>query len=370
MRYKYPDYYKEFKCTADKCEATCCAGWEIVIDEESIEKYVGVKTPFGNYLCNHIDFAEEVFHQDERKRCAFLAEDNLCDIYKELGEDYLCYTCKQYPRHLEEFEEMNEISLSISCPEVARMILTSEDKVSFYEEEIDELEEVYEDFDILFYETLYQVRELLFTIIQKRELEIDIRMQLSTSLIKETQERITGFDIFSIDGILEEYKMILAGSKPISKIVKRENSRQELMRSYMTDLMELESLQEEWQPAIERMKMKIESMDETEYQSKFQEFVDIWDVNGKKLELKLEQLLVYFIYSYFCGAVYDGEAKCKYEFARLSTLFIQELWFMKWIESGTIPTEEEIQRLTYSYARELEHSDINLELIESLLKKY
>ena len=29
-----PDYYKKFSCIADKCPDTCCAGWEIVVDDE------------------------------------------------------------------------------------------------------------------------------------------------------------------------------------------------------------------------------------------------------------------------------------------------------------------------------------------------
>ena len=39
MLYTIPDYYKEFKCTADKCEDTCCAGWQIVIDDKALNKY-------------------------------------------------------------------------------------------------------------------------------------------------------------------------------------------------------------------------------------------------------------------------------------------------------------------------------------------
>ena len=39
MDYIYPEYYKEFKCIADKCPDTCCAGWKIMIDDKSLEKY-------------------------------------------------------------------------------------------------------------------------------------------------------------------------------------------------------------------------------------------------------------------------------------------------------------------------------------------
>ena len=39
MLYSYPDYYDRFACIADRCEETCCAGWQIVIDEDALEKY-------------------------------------------------------------------------------------------------------------------------------------------------------------------------------------------------------------------------------------------------------------------------------------------------------------------------------------------
>ena len=34
-----PSYIKEFHCIADKCSDTCCAGWEIVLDEDALERY-------------------------------------------------------------------------------------------------------------------------------------------------------------------------------------------------------------------------------------------------------------------------------------------------------------------------------------------
>lgn len=43
MLYTRPDYYKEFTCTAEQCEDTCCAGWQIVIDSASMKKYRGKK---------------------------------------------------------------------------------------------------------------------------------------------------------------------------------------------------------------------------------------------------------------------------------------------------------------------------------------
>ena len=44
MKLYAPSYYKKFKCIADKCEHSCCIGWEIDIDEETLEKYEKLET--------------------------------------------------------------------------------------------------------------------------------------------------------------------------------------------------------------------------------------------------------------------------------------------------------------------------------------
>lgn len=111
MRYLKPHYYDKFVCTAGDCPDSCCAGWQIMIDETSLERYGNEKSEFGTRLRNSIDWDEECFYQNNR-RCAFLNEENLCDLYKALGPDSLCDTCRMYPRHTEEYEGLRELSLS------------------------------------------------------------------------------------------------------------------------------------------------------------------------------------------------------------------------------------------------------------------
>lgn len=48
-----------------------------------------------------------------------LNEQGLCDIYTEAGPSMLCGTCRDYPRHREEYEGVVELSLSLSCAEAA-----------------------------------------------------------------------------------------------------------------------------------------------------------------------------------------------------------------------------------------------------------
>ena len=39
MKLFAPKYYGSFKCIADKCEHSCCIGWEIDIDDTTLKKY-------------------------------------------------------------------------------------------------------------------------------------------------------------------------------------------------------------------------------------------------------------------------------------------------------------------------------------------
>ena len=160
MRYLKPDFYDEFSCLAGACPKTCCAGWQIMIDEDSLKKYKNVQGEFGKRLHGSVNWEEECFCQNER-RCAFLNDENLCDLYKALGPDALCDTCRLYPRHTEEFEGLRELSLSLSCPEAAKIILSCKEPVRFLEEETD-AEDDFDEFDFMMFSRLEDTRDVLF----------------------------------------------------------------------------------------------------------------------------------------------------------------------------------------------------------------
>ena len=369
MIYRYPNYYQRFSCIADQCDSTCCAGWEIVVDEDSIEKYLQVKSDFGHCLCNSIDFVEGIFHQDSRKRCVFLKEDNLCDIYSQLGEAYLCYTCTQYPRHIEEFEAANEVSLSISCPEVASLILNCEEKVSFYEENIEEIVEEYEDFDYLFYDILVDVRAVMFSLLQNRTLLIRDRMKLTVHLCYKVQEKINASEIFEVEDILSVYESMCYEKISIESAkseINDEMTSYHIMQSMIQDLFQLEALNEEWQPNLLKNQKLLYARDENEYLELRKCFERTYRVELERME---EQLQIYFVYSYLCGAVYDGELLSKYLLAYVTTIIIEELWFAKYLEQGNKLSNKDMQRVVYTYAREIEHSDQNLEILENMYQE-
>ena len=60
MRYLKPHFYDKFVCTAGDCPDTCCAGWQIMIDEASLDRYGKETGEFGTRLRNSIESSEPI----------------------------------------------------------------------------------------------------------------------------------------------------------------------------------------------------------------------------------------------------------------------------------------------------------------------
>lgn len=140
-----PSYMQDFRCIASECEETCCAGWYIAIDEATYKKYKKVKVPAMKKRLEkelvvkkgQVGGACAAKIKLKNNRCAFLAQDNLCDIYTQLGESYLSETCQMYPRNTNQIGDRIELSLALSCPEAARQILLGQEPIGFSVGEVD-----------------------------------------------------------------------------------------------------------------------------------------------------------------------------------------------------------------------------------------
>ena len=133
MKLYAPKYYKNFKCIADKCEHSCCIGWEIGVDGEALEKYKSFNEGYGDAIKSSISYdGEPHFKLCADDRCPHLNEQGLCNIILNLGEGYLCDICREHPRFYN-YTDVAEVGLGMSCPEAARIILASHDYVSMEE---------------------------------------------------------------------------------------------------------------------------------------------------------------------------------------------------------------------------------------------
>lgn len=128
MKTYVPSYYKQFRCIADRCTHSCCKGWEIDIDEDSLAQYKALEGPAGEKLRANISEEETPhFILKPGDRCPFLLESGLCELILDCGEDILCQICTDHPRFRNFWTDRIEVGLGMACEEAARIILSSEE---------------------------------------------------------------------------------------------------------------------------------------------------------------------------------------------------------------------------------------------------
>ncbi len=400
MKYNKVDYYDDFACVAGACPDTCCAGWQIVIDDDSFDKYEKIIGDFGQRMKASLDYEEQSFRQCQG-RCIFLNQENLCDLIITKGEDYLCKTCAGYPRHTEEFEDVREYSLSISCPIVARQLFSRWEPVGFlqWEDETeDPLAEEFEDFDCALFSILEESRELLLSLLQNRELPIRHRMILLLYVAGRLQYLLDEgreFESYDFLNTFKEYyeKNPAKCAEQASRILENHhlvriltatdavsrgeagvlNASYESARREMNQVMkELERLRSEWERVLSANESgKRLSVEAEDFYREFEAVMQNPQIPALNRELFQEQIAVFFVFTYFCGAVYDNMIYSKAALAVFSACFLEESLRNRWILADKKIEKADCINLTYAYAREVEHSDENLIFLEEwLMERY
>ena len=192
------NYCKDFKCVGKACKHNCCELWQIDIDGRTLKKYLSEtdteKGGFSDRLKNGVDFSNRRFIMktvNGKKRCAFLNDDNLCDIIINLNEKYLCRTCRVHPRFKNYLPDRIETGVSLSCEEGARELLNFTDKIG-----VDCVADgVYTD---PFFNFLYGIRKRALTIVQDRGKDINERIDELLTFSETDKERFYGADYIKI----------------------------------------------------------------------------------------------------------------------------------------------------------------------------
>lgn len=128
MNEVFPNYYEKFKCIAGDCKHSCCIGWEIDIDEDTMELYNSLDGTFADKIRQSIEGDTPHFILQEGERCPFLNQKGLCDIICELGDGAICDICYLHPRFSNFYDDFTETGLGLCCEEAARIILTEKEK--------------------------------------------------------------------------------------------------------------------------------------------------------------------------------------------------------------------------------------------------
>lgn len=222
IRKKYPKYLKEFKCIGGECEDSCCIGWDIDIDKVTFRQYYKVKDQemkkmfqknvHNNEYCQSpdVDYGKVKLKKD--KRCPFLDECNYCVIQSKLGEEYLSNVCTSFPRILNKIDGYYEMSLDVSCPEAARILLSKEEGIEFGESEetlgkhiiSSEIDTKYKEFNNLPIKYFKEIRDLSIEIIKNRKFDLNRRLYILGEFINELEEELK-YNYKNVPRFIKEY---------------------------------------------------------------------------------------------------------------------------------------------------------------------
>ena len=123
-----PAYYKNFSCIADKCRHSCCIGWEIDVDADTLAHYKALGGDYADVIRDSIDRSDTPhFVLAAHDRCPHLDERGLCRIITAYGEQSLCEICREHPRFYHQTPHGMEAGLGLSCEEACRIVLSADD---------------------------------------------------------------------------------------------------------------------------------------------------------------------------------------------------------------------------------------------------
>ncbi|MBN1034507.1 FliB family protein [Clostridium botulinum] len=243
----YPSYIDKFQCIGGKCEDNCCIGWDIDIDKETFKKYHKVKDEtmkkmfqknvHNNKYCTNEDLDYGRIKLNKAKRCPFLDDENYCLIQGKFGEDYLSSVCTQFPRVLNKVDDHYEICLDSACPEAARIILSSKEKIDFKESEkslgkytmsgvLDTRLSEFKNTPIKYFK---EIRDFSIKIIQNRKLNISSRLYVLGDFLNKLED----LEIHKIKEFINKYDIEVE-----SKNYKRERMNYALQVSFFKNVVD------------------------------------------------------------------------------------------------------------------------------------
>ena len=371
MKVRVPNYFNEFKCIASECEDTCCAGWEIVIDDETYKRYENVEGEFGEILRSKIvkSDGENIFLLNNGN-CSFLNKKMMCEIYINLGENHLCYTCQQFPRYTEEFLDLKEVGLSLSCPEAARIILRKAENTTFNlseEESLTEDEDYFDEgIDAEVLSEFLECRNIVFNIIERNDLDLGTKAALALEFVKEVQNKIDLGDMDEISELMEEYRdenFVNTLVKELESYKGKESIKHKNLCEYLNVYKSIKHINSNDPLGLEKALKYFEGNEEF-YLRKHKEFNEYYKENL----YKFKNILVYFIFRYFMKAIFDYDVSAKIKLAIISTLMIKELAVVRFIENDNEFTEEDMVEVSRIYSKDIEHSDENIENLQEIFE--
>ena len=365
MKYHKPSFFDQFKCIGSACTDTCCAGWEIEVDETTAQGYLAEKGAFGDRLRREIGSEPgEYFFKLKNNRCPFLNKENLCDIFIKLGEDRLCDICREHPRFYNWFGVYTEVGLGLCCEEAERLLFSNSKPLTFVEEVTQDEEQDYSDedeytdaSDLLDDESeeceqMLEERKAIFSILQNRKKNIGARLKrLLLQLPYADEMLLLTVPILEWDDP-ESIPKLDYNAKPSTNTLK--SSALFLIRFFGG----MESLDETWPSMMKELEQNINSLIDVDKAAEFLQFM-----KGENRLYEYEHIAVYLVYRYYPEILFDGQIEAKILFAAASIclLFLMDLQCFQ--ENGVYTQHDRIE-LVRRFSKEIEYCPENMERFE------
>ena len=307
-----PNRDADFRCLASRCPDTCCAGWEIVVDDVSATRFRAMEGELGERMRAALITVdgEAQLRRHADGRCVLLNERNLCDLYAACGEGALCRTCRLHPRFVADYGARREVMPGLSCPAWIETYLLDPEKVTFVTEETDDPIS-YTDIDAALFFKLYRARTSALDMVQDRSLTINDRLRRLLTLAAE------------LDGEREE-----------------DCPQKSILPSWRRKLLGLEILTPQWRELLRQK-------GGTPYPE-------------AELAPLLEKVLVYDVFRFFLRGVYDGRALPWAKYAVFHALVLRDL-------SRHCASKKEFCEVIRLYSKEIEHNAENIEALHRTL---
>ena len=352
MKYHKPSFFDQFKCIGSACTDTCCAGWEIEVDETTAQGYLAEKGAFGDRLRREIGSEPgEYFFKLKNNRCPFLNKENLCDIFINLGEDRLCDICREHPRFYNWFGDYTEVGLGLCCEEAERLLFSDSKPLTFVEEVHTDASDLLDD-ESEECEQMLEERKAIFSILQNRKKNIGARLKrLLLQLPYADEMLLLTVPILEWDDP-ESIPKLDYNAKPSTNTLK--SSALFLIRFFGG----MESLDETWPSMMKELEQNIDSLIDVDKAAEFLQFM-----KGENRLYEYEHIAVYLVYRYYPEILFDGQIEAKILFAAASIclLFLMDLQCFQ--ENGVYTQHDRIE-LVRRFSKEIEYCPENMERFE------
>ncbi len=349
MKQIYPDFYPQFHCLAGDCPDTCCKDWEVVVDEDAMAFYRTVTGELGQRLKDafSVQDGETCFRLGDDGKCVLLTEDGLCPLQAQFGEKGLCRICASHPRFLEEYGAVQEITLSVSCPEAARLLLEHPEPVSFLTQETREAVTTPNALDPTLYFAVRAFRDAAITLAQDRRRSVRDRLALVLLMAARAQTLLSAG---KPEAVAPLCTLFLTHGTQERQLLRLRRMRRENATFFPLWLLlrNMEHLTARL-PAL---------LDDCAHAARPD--AAFWEGYASRLE----NLSVYFLFRYVLKAAADGRLLEKTAACVFHVLAVTRL-FPHWDD----PSSEGFRTLCGLYSKEVEHSEENLALLYRALRR-